>query len=84
MRKPESIRIGMAAAEGFVLLERRRQPGELDVPVLHSEILGGLLGISEEAVREEKYIEYLRGMDAAVARLKDGAQACVLCWSRRL
>jgi uncharacterized protein (DUF1015 family) len=78
VRKPESVRIGMAAHEGFVLLERARKPGEMDVPVLHSEILGGWLGISEEAVREEKFIHYVRGMDAAVTQLKDGAQVAFL------
>ena len=74
IRKPESIRFGLAAPEGFALLERPRQPGELDVPVLHREILGNLLGIGEEAVREEKYIHYVRGIDAAVAELQHGAQ----------
>ena len=77
-RKPEFVRIGVATADGVWLLERPRHPGELDVPVLHREILGGLLGISEEAVREEKYIHYVRGIDAAVAALQSGAQVAFL------
>jgi uncharacterized protein (DUF1015 family) len=77
-RKPESVRIGVATKDGFALLERPRQPGELDVPVLHREILGERLGISEEAVREERYIHYVRGIDAAVKQVNDGAQIAFL------
>jgi uncharacterized protein (DUF1015 family) len=76
--KPETVRIGVATRDSLHLLERPRQPGELDVPVLHKEILGDLLGISEEAVREEKFIHYVRGIDAAVAQLKTGAQVAFL------
>src|SRR6185436_7795653 len=62
-----SVRIGLVAASRAYVLERERREGELDVPVLHTEILGGLLGISEEAVRDERYINYVRGIDTAVA-----------------
>ena len=41
------------------------------MPVLHTEILGKLLGISEEAVRDEKHIKYVRGIDAAVAEVRE-------------
>jgi uncharacterized protein (DUF1015 family) len=68
--KPETVRIGVATRDSLHQLERPRQPGELDVPILHNEILGSLLGISEEAVREEKYIHYVRGIDAALVGLK--------------
>ncbi|HEX5432112.1 MAG TPA: DUF1015 domain-containing protein [Bryobacteraceae bacterium] len=76
--KPELVRIGIASASGFHLLERARQADEMDVPVLHHEILTGLLGISEEAVRDEKYIHYLRGMDTAAAEVEKGAQVAFL------
>jgi uncharacterized protein (DUF1015 family) len=69
---PSAVRIGVVTAGGFHLLERPRRDGELDVPVLHSEVLGGLLGINEEAVREEKYIQYVRGIDAAAAEVRMG------------
>jgi len=72
------VRIGVATSSGTHWLERARREGELDVPVLHQEILGTLLGISEEAVREEKYIEYVRGAEAAVALVKKGAQVAFL------
>jgi uncharacterized protein (DUF1015 family) len=73
------VRIGLVAASRAYVLERARQQGELDVPVLHTEILGGLLGISEEAVRDETYINYVRGVNAAVAEVREkGAQAAFL------
>lgn len=76
---PSVVRIGMVTSHGAWLLERPRKGGELDVPVLHTEILGGLLGITEEAVREESYITYVRGMDAAVAEVREkGAQVAFL------
>jgi uncharacterized protein (DUF1015 family) len=78
VRNPDKVRIGMVTKETIALLERPRQPGELDVPVLHSEILGGLLGITEEAVREEKNIHYVRGIDAAAAELQHGAEVVFL------
>jgi len=73
------VRIGMITAEEAHLLQRARKDGKLDVPVLHTEILGGMLGITEEAVREESYITYVRGMDAAVAEVREkGAQVAFL------
>ena len=77
-KRPGSIRLGVASSEGFALMERPRKPGELDVPVLHREILGDLMGISEEAVRDEKHIHYVRGIDPAVAELKSGAEIVFL------
>jgi uncharacterized protein (DUF1015 family) len=78
VRKPETVRIGVLTAGGAHLMEQPRHAGELDVPVLHREVIGGLLGISEEAVREEKYIHYVRGIDAAAAELQHGAEVVFL------
>src|SRR5579872_6947058 len=76
---PDKIRIGIALPSGDVFLsERERKAGELDVKVLHEELLGGLLGVSEEAVREEKNIEYVRGLDAVYAKVREGAQVAFL------
>ena len=69
---PSTVRIGIVTGAGQHLLERPRVGGELDVPVLHRDILQGLLGISEDAVREEKHIKYVRGIDAAVAEVRVG------------
>jgi uncharacterized protein (DUF1015 family) len=77
--KPGWVRIGVVTMEETCLLERARQDSELDVPVLHREILGGWLGIGEEAVRDEKHIQYVRGIDAAAAEVREGgAQAAFL------
>ena len=76
---PQAVRIGVITAAQTWLLSRPRSGGELDVPVLHHEILGGWLGITEEAVREEKHIQYVRGMDAAAAEVREkGAQVAFL------
>jgi uncharacterized protein (DUF1015 family) len=70
---PDRIRIGLAFSSGEVrLYERERKPRELDVKVLHEELLGKALGIGEDAVREQKHIEYVRGLDAAYAKVREG------------
>jgi uncharacterized protein (DUF1015 family) len=69
---PSTVRIGIVTGAGQHLLERPRVGGELDVPVLHQDILGRLLGIGEQDVREEKHIKYVRGIDAAVAEVREG------------
>jgi uncharacterized protein (DUF1015 family) len=70
---PDKVRIGLALASSEVYLyERDRKPGDLDVKALHEELLGNVLGISDEAVREQKHIEYVRGLDAAYAKVHPG------------
>ena len=71
--EPDQIRIGVVARKGddIYLLERPRG-GALDVRVLHEDLLENALGISAEAVREEKYIQYVRGVDPAVALVREG------------
>jgi len=47
--------------------------------VLHQEVLGGLLGIGEEALRQGRYVRYVRGLEAAAAAVERGeAQAAFL------
>ena len=77
---PAKIRIGIALRSGEITLyQRDRKPGELDVNVLHQYLLGSLLGISEEAVRDEKHIQYVRGLDAAYTKVReDSADAAFL------
>lgn len=67
------IRLGVAAGQSLYLLERDRRDGDLDVSVLHGELLAGLLGIDEAAVREERNIRYARGLNTAVAEIRNGA-----------
>ena len=70
--------IGVALADKLYLLEAR-DAGQLDVRVLHDVLLAKTLGIGEEAVREEKNLRYIRGLDAALEETrKGGAQAAFL------
>ena len=70
---PDKIRIGIANSGGIGLYERKREMGELDVKVLHEYLLGKVLGIGEEAVRDEKHLQYVRGLDAAYEKVREGA-----------
>jgi uncharacterized protein (DUF1015 family) len=65
--------IGAAIGDRLFLLEDRQARGELDVRVLHQRLLGQALGIGEEAVRDEKHLRYIRGLDAAVQEACKGA-----------
>jgi len=92
--------IGMAThgGEGFTVLELRDDidlkavlPGvsvtqsQLDVVILHSLILGKCLNVSDEDVRGESYLRYVRGLDAAVAEVQEGrAQLCFLLNATRM
>ena len=44
----------------------------LDVVILHRLIIEKCLGITEEAVKKESYITYVRDRDAAVKMVRDG------------
>ena len=86
--------IGMATAgeSGFRVLELRdgidfetvlpdvtSAQAELDVVILHRVVLEKCLDISEEDVRGESYLKYVRGLNAAVAEVGEGsAQVCFL------
>jgi uncharacterized protein (DUF1015 family) len=65
--------IGAAVGNRLFLLEDRHARGELDVRVLHQRVLAQALGIGEEAVRDEKHLRYIRGLDAAVEEVRQGA-----------
>lgn len=63
-----------AAIGGRLYLLRLRAPSDkLDVPVLHEMLLGTVLGISEEAVRAEKNLHYVRGLDKAIEAARHGS-----------
>jgi uncharacterized protein (DUF1015 family) len=64
--------IGAAMGSRLYLIEARDSAGHLDVRVLHERLLR-LLGIGEEAVREEKNLRYVRGLDAALGAARSGA-----------
>jgi uncharacterized protein (DUF1015 family) len=75
---PKRVQIGVVAAGEFRLMQRPRKDDRLDVPILHQDVLGELLGVTEAAVRDEKYIKYVRGMDAAAVEVHSGAQVAFL------
>lgn len=78
---PGSILMGVALAgdPAVHILEAPRGEGVLDVVFLHERVLAGALGIGEEAVREERYLKYVRGIDNAIAEVSaHGAQAAFL------
>jgi len=77
--------VALPAEDRIHLLEARRESGSLDVPFLHQQVLSGVLGITEEAVREEKYLTYVRGIDAALAAVASGgAQVAFLLQPTRI
>jgi uncharacterized protein (DUF1015 family) len=65
--------IGAAIGSRLFLLEDRAARGALDVKVLHEGLLGKALGIGEEAVRDEKHLRYIRGLDRAVEEARAGS-----------
>jgi len=69
---PDRTIIGAALGERLFQLESRTAREALDVKVLHEVVLGRVLGISEEAVREEKNLRYVRGIEQAVAEARQG------------
>jgi uncharacterized protein (DUF1015 family) len=50
----------------------------LDVVILHKLVLERALGISEEAIRDQRYISYLRDAGEAMARVRQGANVAFL------
>jgi uncharacterized protein (DUF1015 family) len=82
---PGRIVLGVALAgqSRIQVLETARTG--LDVVFLHERVLAGALGIGEEAVREQKYLTYVRGIDAAIAEVSGkGAQAAFLLQPTRV
>jgi uncharacterized protein (DUF1015 family) len=45
---------------------------EMDVIVLHKLLLEGALGMSEESIRNQEHIHYVRESDEAIARVRKG------------
>jgi len=64
--------IGAAIGDRLFRLEDKTARNELDVRILHERLLGQVLGIGEEAVRDEKHLHYVRGLDAAIDEARKG------------
>ena len=71
---------GIAVPGGTYIFEARSAETELDVPVLHKSLIGGVLGITEDQVREGKHLRYIRGLDSAIQEVHSGTAqiACLL------
>jgi uncharacterized protein (DUF1015 family) len=85
----EAGRIGTAmlavAADRVFLLDRPKSVSSnifdglslrqqsLDVVQLHKCLLEGVLGISEEAIREQKNVRYIRDIGESIAQVRSGA-----------
>jgi uncharacterized protein (DUF1015 family) len=65
--------IGAALGSRLFQLEYQGGLGQLDVRILHEQLLSKALNIGEEAVRDEKHLRYIRGLDLAVAEARSGA-----------
>ena len=71
--------IGLAAGSKLYRLTARDAPGALDVTILHDRLLAKALGITPDAVRNEQFLRYVRGIDKAVEAARSGdAQAAFL------
>ena len=62
---------GAIGTNVFAGLSLRQQ--SLDVVQLHKCLLEGVLGISEEAIRDQQNIRYIRDAGEALAQVRDGA-----------
>ena len=85
MREPsDGHRIGVALDGSWLVVDIPRQAGgdpvsDLDVSVLHREILQGLLGLEDDLVEEERHLSYSRDHDAILDEVESGlAQAAFL------
>jgi len=64
--------IGAAIGDKLYLLRLKEPSQKLDVPILHDQILRDALGITEEAVRAEQNLRYVRGLDKAMEAARRG------------
>ena len=71
------LRARPAEAEQILAQLSPHQRG-LDVVILHKLGLELVLGISEEAIREQRYISYLRDAGEAMVRVRNGANVAFL------
>jgi uncharacterized protein (DUF1015 family) len=64
--------IGAAMGDKLHLLRLRAATDKLDVPILHELLLRDVLGVTEEAVRAERNLRYVRGLDKAIEAARRG------------
>ncbi len=71
LHSPRSV--GTAVFSGFSLRQQA-----LDVVQLHKGLLEGVLGLSEESIRNQENLSYLRDTGEAIARARNGANVTFL------
>ena len=71
LHSPKSI--GSAVFTGFSLRQQA-----LDVVQLHKGLLEGVLGLSEESIRNQENLSYLRDTGEGIARARNGANVTFL------
>jgi uncharacterized protein (DUF1015 family) len=71
--KADRTIIGAAIGNRLFMLQERDARNELDIRILHDLLLGQALGIGEDAVRDERNLRYIRGIEAAVEEARKGA-----------
>ncbi len=77
---PDAGVFGIAVSGGLYIFEAKNPGDQLDVQVLHKLLIGEILGITEEQVRDGKHLRYIRGLDSAIEEVRsESAQiACLL------
>jgi uncharacterized protein (DUF1015 family) len=76
---PGRVRFGLALPGSLRLLDVARPEGALNLMVLHQEILHRRLQITPEAVEQQQFVRYRRGLDVAIRDVESGvAQAAFL------
>ena len=75
---PEFFLLRLRSQTDLVALLPEFSPAQrrLDVVLLHQLLLRRCLGIDEQAVREERFLQYLREFEVGLKAVADGAAAC--------
>jgi uncharacterized protein (DUF1015 family) len=80
-RQPGTVRFGLLVKGDpkVYAVETARKGDELDLHVLHRELIGGVLGITPDDVRDQKCdLKYVRGIDAAEKLVREGESQIAL------
>ncbi|MBK9169776.1 MAG: DUF1015 domain-containing protein [Bryobacterales bacterium] len=72
-RLPEDeVLIGAQIGQDLYGLKAKDAAGRLNVTVLHESAIRDALGISDDAVRDQRYLGYVRGAESAAAEAREG------------
>ena len=68
----DPVPFGVVTKEHLALIEVTNPASELDLTLLHRDVLDRILGVTPEDWREERYIQVVRGLENAVDRVRGG------------